>query len=309
MKVREFINLPSWSSAIRLAVGFMATFLTVAARADTIEERYSQHGTLILTQLVSAPFPHPARAEGHRYQNELYPADKHYADSRVAIFVPKGFHQTEQVDFVIHFHGWRNNVEKELAEFKFIEQFVASGRNAILILPQGPRDAPDSFGGRLEDEGGFKRFMDDVLGVLRAGAGFKSPAIGSIILSGHSGGYRVIAQALAKGGLAGRVKEVWLFDALYAETDKFMAWQKQTQGKLINIYTADGGTRRETEQLMAGLKKNGVAFLAKEAEAVTPDELRNQRLVFLFTKLGHNDVLEKRQTFREFLKASCLPPW
>ncbi len=112
----------------------------------------------------------------------------------MAIFIPKGFRETGQIDFIVHFHGWKNHVEGVLDEYKLIEQLAASGRNAVLVVPQGPRDAPDSFGGKLEDPDGFKRFMADVMDTLRQQSGLKKKdfALGQIILSGHSGGYEVM---------------------------------------------------------------------------------------------------------------------
>ena len=94
---------------------------TLPARGETLPERYAGSGQLIVTQLASAPFPHPKRAEGHTYQKKLYPATEHYSDNTVAIFIPKGFRETGQVDFVVHFHGWKNNVEGVLGQYKLIE--------------------------------------------------------------------------------------------------------------------------------------------------------------------------------------------
>jgi len=257
---------------------------------------------------VSAPFPHPARAEGHQYKDKIYPADKHYNDSTVAIFIPKGFRATGKVDFVVHFHGWHNTVAGALGQFKLIEQFVESGRNAVLIVPEGPHNAPDSFGGKLEDPDGFKRFMDEAVETLKQKGGFKKKdfAAGDIILSGHSGGYRVMSAIVDRGGISSGVKEVWLFDALYGETDKFLAWWDKQPGRLLNIYTDGGGTKDDSEAMMALLKKRGTAFLAAEETKATADELKTNKLVFLHTDLGHNDVLEKRKEFCLFLKTSCL---
>jgi len=68
---------------------------------------------------------------------------------------PKGFSKNGRVDFVVHFHGWKNHVEAVLRHYQLIEQLMASRRNAVLVIPQGPCDAPDSFGGKLEDPGGL----------------------------------------------------------------------------------------------------------------------------------------------------------
>jgi len=280
----------------------------LAARAENFQQVYAKYGELIVTPFASAPFPHSQRADGHKYKDQLFPADKHYQDSTVAIFIPKGFRETGRIDFVIHFHGWKNNVESVLRQFKLIEQLVESGRNAVLVVPQGPRDASDSFGGKLEDPDGFKRFMDEAMGALRQKSSLKkqSAGIGRVVLSGHSGGYRVMSAILDRGGLAPNLDEVWLFDALYAETDKFLAWFDKKHGRLLNIYTERGGTKDDTEKMMADLKQRGTAFFAaKEAEA-KPSDLRTNRPVFLYTELGHNDVLEKHQTFRQFLETSCL---
>ncbi len=57
-----------------------------------------------------------------------------------------------------------------------------------------------------------------------------------MILAGHSGAYRVMANILQNGNV--EVKETILFDALYAETDKFIQWIKaDTAHRFINIYT------------------------------------------------------------------------
>jgi hypothetical protein len=281
---------------------------TSGLAADSLEQTYAAYGRLILTPFKTAPFPHPSRAAGHRYQDKVFTAETHYRDSTVAIFVPKGFRETPQVDVVVHFHGWGNSVEGTLRQFRLIEQFAESGRNAVLVVPEGPKNASDSAGGKLEDPDGFKRFAEELTTALvqRAGFNAQSTALGRIILSGHSGGYRVISSILDRGGLPEQVSEVWLFDALYAETDKFLAWWDRQHGRLLNIYTDGGGTKDDTEAMMERLRKRGTPFLAKPDTAVTPEELRLGKLVFLHTDLGHNDVLEKRKTFCQFLKTSGL---
>src|SRR5262249_18067174 len=154
--------------------------------------------------------------------------------------------ETGTNDFVVHFHGWRQHLPGVLDHYKPIEQLVESRRNAILIVPQGPKDAPDSFDGKLEDEAGFSRFMSEVIQTLKQKSALKKKdaAIGQLILSGHSGGYQVISSIVDRGGLTDHVKEVWLFDALYAQTDKFLAWFEKGNKRLIDIYTDHGGTKQ-----------------------------------------------------------------
>ncbi|HVM51480.1 MAG TPA: hypothetical protein VMU04_25840 [Candidatus Acidoferrum sp.] len=282
--------------------------LPLASRGQSLSDRYAPLGQLIVTQFVSAPFPHPKRAEGHKYHEEFYPADKHYNDSTVAIFIPRGFKPGRQVDFVVHFHGWRNNVAGALERYKLIEQLVNSRRNAVLVVPQGPFNAPDSFGGKLEDPNGFRRFMEEVLATLNRCSSLKNKhlAVGQIILSGHSGGYQVISSIVDCGGMSDHVREVWLFDALYARTDKFLAWYDAQHGRLLDIYTEHGGTKDETQQLMATLKQRGTPFYTANESDVKLPALEQNKLGFIFTDLPHDEVPYKHQTFREFLETSCL---
>lgn len=292
---------------MKLLLALLLLGSTTAGLAAALEQTYAPQGQLVVTQFVTAPFPHAARTNGHKYKDKNYPAQEHYSDSTVAIFIPKGFRETGRVDFVIHFHGWFNTVAGTLDTFKLIEQFVASGKNAVLVVPEGPRNAPDSFGGKLEDADGFKRFMAELATTLKQRGVFKRDfTVGDIILSGHSGGYRVISGILDRGGMSASVKEVWLFDALYAETEKSLAWSDREHGRLLNIYTDHGGTKDDSEAMMNLLKQRGTAFLAAEETQLTPAELQKGRLVFIHTELGHNDVVAKREQFKLFLRTSVL---
>ncbi|HVZ17554.1 MAG TPA: hypothetical protein VG897_10585, partial [Terriglobales bacterium] len=187
-------------------------------------------------------------------------------------------------------------------------QLCDSARNAVLVVPQGPYDAPDSFDGKLEDPGGFKQFVDDVLAELRRSEVLKRNdfKLGRVILSGHSGGYQVISSILDCGGLIEPIKEVWLFDALYAQTPKFMNWADHHAGRFIVLYTDHGGTLQETQKLMNDLKVREAPFFSGEEEQVTASELERERLILLHSNLPHDDVLDKHRTFQRFLETSCL---
>lgn len=265
-------------------------------------------GELGFTQLVAAPFPHPARANGHVYHGTFYTAAEHYASSTVAFFVPKGFRATETVDLVIHFHGWNHNVYNTLEEYKLISQLVESGKNAVLVVPEGPENAPDSFGGKLEDPQGFARFVSETVSALQHWRCFAGIQLrpGKIILSGHSGGYHVIAAILDRGGMPEAVKEVWLFDALYEPPESFAAWQAAQRGRLINIYTDHGGTRELSEGWLAACHTNGTSWVAAEETHSRPAEWLPGHVVFLHSDLAHNQVIYERHEFATFLRTSVL---
>ena len=292
---------------LRLLVVVISCFAGASFGQDA-SELAAGRGELIIKEFASAPFPHPLRANGHKYGDTMFSAAEHYNDSHVGIFIPKGFKVGSKIDFVVHFHGWRHNVTNTFEHYKLIQQFVDSKRNAILIVPQGPFDAPDSFDGKLEDPNGFHRFMDEAMETLRKKDGFHDAKIGDILLSGHSGGYQVISSIVAVGGLTDHVKEVWLFDALYARTEKYMAWFDHSKGRFLDIYTEHGGTKGETEALMKQEKEKSAPFFAgKEAEA-TAAVLSKNRMVFMFSDLPHDEVMQAHSMFQKFLETSCLKP-
>jgi len=312
---KHFKNLTNSSSFQQLMKKLLFTFLlacaTVHARAQNLSAQYASYGQLILVKLDSAPFPHPGRAQGHTYQREFYSAEKNYSDNSVAIFVPNGFRPTARVDFVVHFHGWRHHVENTLSEYQLIDQFAAAGRNAILVVPQGPYDAPDSFGGKLEDPGGFQRFMSDVMKTLHQRGVIAAGTLGTIILSGHSGGYHVMSGIVARGGISEHIREVWLFDALYGQRELFWDWfAKYPGGRMIDIYTQHGGTKEESENFMKWCKEQQppVPFVSKNEMDVEDLDLRQSHLIFIYSGLEHNEVVYKQHQFTRYLKTSCLAP-
>jgi hypothetical protein len=280
--------------------------LPVILVSQNSSARFAEYGELIITQLSSAPFPHPRRAAGRMYQNQLYPADKHFSDSSVALFIPRGFRKTEAVDLVIHIHGWWNNIDTTLSRYRLPQQVHESGKNVILVVPEGPRNAPDSFAGKLEDTGGLKRFVADVVDVLFRESRVATRTVGKVILSGHSGAYHGIAFALMRGGMTESISEVYLFDALYGQTEKYARWIDRYPGKMIAVYTDSGGTKEETEGLMEDLTGWNIPYHAIEERSLVSADLRDHRIVFVHTDLEHDMVLSARMQFRDYLKASGL---
>lgn len=69
----------------------------------------------------------------------------------------------KNVDIIFWFHGWGNNIDSAIARYDLAKQFAASKVNAVLVLAETAKDAPDSYGGKLEQAGVFKNLMNDVL--------------------------------------------------------------------------------------------------------------------------------------------------
>jgi len=281
-------------------------FALCAVTAQTLTTRYNQLGKMYLLSLSSAPFPDSAREEGHTYNNQTYSKQDHYNDSSVAVFIPKNFRKTGKVAIVVYFHGWYNNIDSACVQYKLVEQFTAAQKNAIFVFPEGPKNAPDSYGGKLEQNDGLKNLLSDVTAFLVKQKEIKSRKIGKIILAGHSGAYRVIAYSLMRGGVTKNVSDVLLFDALYAEMEKFGYWIEKYNGRFLTIYTDNGGTKQNCENFMDDLKGWGIPFFKTEELDLHQNDLLRNKLIFIHTGLTHNEVISTHNQFEEYLRTSKM---
>jgi hypothetical protein len=311
--------------ALVVFCGFSASKVTAQeerrpAWTRAVSARGEKIGESLTTQMKSAPFPHAARANGHIYKGVSYSAEEHYRDSSVLIFLPNAFKPVVgAIDIVVYLHGWYNSVDSANAQFRIVEQFAESGRNAALIFPEGPKFAPDSFGGKLEDSCGLESLLAETLEIL--GRAKKIPddddddddreggqtKIGNVILAGHSGAYRAIAFMLARACLP--VREAWLFDGQYGRAEEFLGWlqgaRQSLKGRFINIYTDDGGTKAETEEFMKSLAARNIPFRAVKETDLTDRDFASSAL-FIHSDKTHNEVIATRNQFRLFLETSCL---
>jgi hypothetical protein len=221
-----------------------ATAAAAAAGATPAAPAQIPGGQTYIVPFASAPYPHPSRSHGHVFDKKLYDAAQYYSNSDVGIFVPQGWHENGgAIDMIVHFYGWRHDISATFATYRLREQLLASRRNAILVVPQGPTNAPDSGFGKLElDDGGFKRFITDVADWLQRSRIASADRTGRIVLTAHSGGYGGAGGVLTRGGMNGAISDVLLFDAAYGYFDAFADWAREPQHHLLSLFTNDTST-------------------------------------------------------------------
>lgn len=265
---------------------------------------FAQNKDLNIFRITSAhtSFPDTARANGHLYNKVLYDAANHYMDSSVLIIAPKKLNVNKKVDLVFWFHGWGNNIDTAAVHFELIKQFAASRLNAVLVLAETTKDAPDSYGGKLEYNNMFKELVADIMRELKKEkAVSKKCEPGNILLAGHSGAYRVMAFILANGNMP--VQEVILFDALYGQTDKYLNWvQADKTHRFIDIYTNGGGTDEESKEIAKQLIRLNISTDTIEEKELTATLVLEQRLLFIHSLHKHNDIINNPDNFQLFLE-------
>ncbi len=132
-------------------------------------------------------------------------------------------------------------------------------------------------------------------------------------ISAHSGGYHAAACSLRAGGV--EVRETYLFDALYAESDAFRDWVVTRLGeplhrrhKLVSYFTEGGTTEVVNKALRSQLDRAGalVAHEMQEGE-LSRHDLSHAEAVFVRTGLWHSAVTWETNALRDVLFASALP--
>ena len=265
---------------------------------------YSQQGKIIRFSSANAMFPDSARLHGHEYNGKKYEAKTHYADSSVLIYVPDYFSDKGKINLVYWFHGWGNNIDSACFQFQLLEQFQSSQRNAIFIFPEGPKNAPDSYGGKLENPEVFQNLTKEVIAKLRENSVIKKNSVFqindySISLAGHSGAYRVISKIINKT----QISEVILFDALYGGNFDYLQWLSNPENRFINIYTKDGGTFENSQLILSKLTDSlHVPVLSVFEDEINEILLVANRKLFIFSKVGHNEVITHSLNWERFLR-------
>ena len=253
-------------------------------------------------------FPDSARRNGHTYDSVFYSNEDHYSDSTVLLLVPTNFARKNKVDLIFWFHGWNNNIDTAIQFYEIEKQFLSSRRNAVLVLAETTKNAPDSYGGKLEQPGDFSRLVSDVLYHLKNENLVNKKAVaGSITLAGHSGAYRVIAHILANGGMP--VDKVYLFDALYSQVDKFLSWIQQNKDhRFVNWYTNHGGGTDEVSiQMMQQLDQLHLPYRLVEETTINTNDIKTNRILFVHSPREHNFIINRPNNLKLLLENDDSP--
>ena len=113
-----------------------------------------------------------------------------------------------------------------------------------------------------------------------------------------------MAYILLQGGLNKNIKEVWLFDGLYGQLEKFSVWLQNKNARLVNIYTKDGGTFDTSKELENDMKAWQIPFWSGTENELTSDFLSKNKIISVFTLLEHNETLYKTHFFQRLVEAS-----
>lgn len=244
------------------------------------------------------------------------------------VYIPHGFDATPPLNVVVYLHGMYNcatNVVRSTPSScdpgrtpvrrnaNLAAQMEASGKNAILVVPQLPYDKPSSAAGALGKDFGFYDLLDEVIGKVPAlvEAGVTIADVDHTVVVSHSGGYRAAAGIAVRGGIW--VQEVYLTDSFYGAVADYDAWINEDleayradpwTRRFVSIYTAGAGDTLKNSQAMAR-RYAGTNVL--DDRTVTPLAMSDydHGMIFKRTSIDHRDV--DKYYFSRLVATSRLP--
>lgn len=248
----------------------------------------------------------------------------------VVAYVPKHFDPAKALGLVVYLHGWWNCADNVIRPkngtcvagraahnaYNLANQLEASGRNAILLVPELMFEQASSDPGRFAEQDAFYDLVDEALTALSdETGGLALWDVSTIVVASHSGGYKAAAGIAAVGGLW--VDELYLLDSLYGETERIdgfitddpTAFTAPATRRFVSVYSRDGGALAYTQ----AMAKRIVPAFADSPDSVLDDRttatLTNAQLgrsvLFKRTGLGHDDI--PRYYFARLLGTSGLP--
>jgi len=253
------------------------------------ERRTTREDLTMLVGLQSAPFPYAGKNPrtdepflnvsdgerlGHRGGSRTYWQDETFSDNRTLLHVPSHFDPQKPGVIVVFFHGHGATLERDVRDRQLVpQQITDSGVNAVLLAPQLAVDAADSSAGKLWQPGGLKRFVaestDHIARMTGDPRAARALARMPVVIVAYSGGFVAAATSLEVGGLDGRIRGVFLLDALYADLDTFASWISDNRSAFfVSSYTPH--IKRRNVELMRILRDKGVAVTEDMDQPLKP---------------------------------------
>lgn len=186
----------------------------------------------------------------------------------VVVHVPSRVDTRAPLHWLIFLHGFSSCARALVAEGEVVCQDGGKPQrgyglgavheraqgNTLLIVPQLAFLTRDARAHRFQERDGFARFVTELRGLLTPALRSQAkPA--SITLLAHSAGYHAASCIVSEQG-SSDVRNVVLFDALYAHWDVFARWlEASPTHRLISLHTHDRDTTAGNRKLAALLRQ------------------------------------------------------
>jgi hypothetical protein len=198
------------------------------------------------------------------------------AHGPVHVWTPPGY-DPATAGIVLYVHGYYTDADRAWADHHLEDQFRASGRNALFVVPEAPAGLRPAVHWPV---------LAELLAEVRRQTGRALPR-GPLLAVFHSGGFRTAVLWLEHPEL----REIVLLDAMYEEEDTFAAWLRQPRKRANRMILVGADTLRWTEPFAREAREDGLA----------------DRLVYLRAGEAHMELVEGGAFIPRLLQQSRVP--
>lgn len=192
---------------------------------------------------------------------------------------------------VIYLHGYYVHADAAWREHRLGEQFAASRRNALFIVPEAPASG---------DEASYWTNVRRLLTTVMRRARLQRPG-GPLVVVGHSGAYRSIVPFLVEPTL----RHVILLDALYGNEGDFREWLGRSPQNQMTLVVK--GTAKWADPFVRGIPEAVSVPRIPDAIEDLTDEQRAAKLLHLASQYGHFELVTEGKVLPLLLRRTPLP--
>lgn len=192
---------------------------------------------------------------------------------------------------VIYLHGYYVHADAAWREHRLGEQFAASRRNALFIVPEAPASG---------DEASSWTNLRRLLATVLKRARLQQPG-GPLVVAGHSGAYRSIVPFLVEPTLHSLI----LVDAMYGNEGSFREWLDRAPSNQMTLVVK--GTAKWADPFVQAVP--GAVSLPRIPDRIDDltDEQRQAKLLHLESQYGHFELITEGKTLPLLLQRTPLP--
>ena len=178
---------------------------------------------------------------------------------------------------VLYVHGYYTDADRSWTDHHLEDQFLASGRNALFVVPEAPAGLRPAVNWTS---------LQDLLLEIRVQTGRPLPR-GPLVAIFFSGGFRTAACGLEHPEL----REIVMLDAMYDDEDLYAAWLRQPRKRPNRMILVGADTLRWTEPFAREAREDGVA----------------DRLIYQRSGDSHMELITRGAMIPALLQLSSLP--
>jgi hypothetical protein len=203
---------------------------------------------------------------------------------------PPGY-RSREAGVVFYLHGYFTSADQAVADHGLFGQFLASGRNALFIVPEAP-----AWNGEESVWPSLAGLLEEVF--ARTGL---TPPPGPVVVAAHSGGFRPTLLWLGEP----RLEEILLLDGLYRSEYQFRGWlESAPPGGRRRLVLVGEETAAKGEALAASMHDG---LVLPRLPAKLDGAARTARLVAIRSQFPHMAIVESGQVLPVLLRATRLP--